>query len=109
MSEHNGLLKCAAYEDWARTKEKVDDMHEAMTEYLPHLKKLEKLESIAVSNNDIRDRLISPATSTGRIEVKVVTPIIYTLCFMLIAMVVWFTGVEPNLPNRGNGHQGENK
>lgn len=102
MSHENGILKCAAFEEWRETKGKIDDMHASLSEYLPHL---QKLDQIAASNNDIRDRLINPATSTGRVEVKVITPIIYTLCFMLIAIVVWFTGVEPNLPGRGSGHQ----
>ena len=48
---------------------------------------------------------MTPATGSTRLELKVIMPIIYTLCFMLTAVVVWFTGVEPNLNHKGTGHQ----
>lgn len=101
MTNENGAFKCSAISTFEETRERVETMHAALTEYLPHLK---KLDQIAASNSEIRDRLISPATSAGRVETKVIMPIIYALCFMLIAIVVWFTGVEPNLPGRGKGH-----
>lgn len=107
MGEVNGLLHCEAKNTWHETRAKVDEMHTSMlllTKDLAYLKKLECLEEIALSNREIRDKLITPATGTTRIETKVIMPIIYTLCFMLTAVIIWFTGIEPSLPHRGLGH-----
>ncbi len=108
MGEANGLLECKL-KDWQSTRQKVEEMHSSLTSLnhsLAYLKELERLRAIESTNIDIRDKLISPATGNTRIEIKIIMPIIYTLCFMLVAVVVWFTGVEPNLPHRGSGHTG---
>ena len=106
-SEENGLLYCAVKDNWAQTSKKVDQMHSTMEEwkrYLPHIMKLDELSQIRSSNEDIRDKLLNSATGIGRVEIKVIMPIFYALCFMLVAIVVWFTGIEPSLPNRGMGY-----
>jgi hypothetical protein len=107
--EGNGILNCEVAADWAETKHKVDEMHNAIREMRGPLKHLEKLESIAATNADIRDRLISPATAVGRVDVKVIMPIIYVLCGVIFCMIVWFTGVEPNLPHHAAGHSDQTK
>lgn len=98
----NGPLYCAALETWKDTREKIEEMHDAMermSEYLPHLAKLDDIarssSEIKSSNSDIKDKLVGPATAVGRIDVKVIMPIIYILCFMLGAIIAWFTGIQP--------------
>lgn len=103
----NGLISCAMRDQWFQTQAKVDEIHSVFKEALPPLKT--HLESIDCTNKEIRDRLINPATATGRVDVKVIMPIIYVLCFMLGAIIIWFTGVEPNLPGRSTGHVVESK
>lgn len=110
--EENGLIHCAIRDTYQETNRKVGEMHLAINEiskYVSYLKKLDELSEIRVSNSDIRDKLLSSATGYGRIETKVIMPVIYALCFMLVAIVIWFTGVEPNLPNRGGGYSGESR
>lgn len=99
--EFNGMPKCGV-QDWLETKDKVEEMHTTLTEYLPKLSR--DFERVANSNEDIRDRLISPATSAGRVEVKVIMPIIYVLCGVIFCMIVWFTGIEPELPHHVIAH-----
>lgn len=105
--EENGIFSCAAKESWAQTSKKVEQMHSTMEDwkrYLPHIMKLDELSQIRSSNEDIRDKLLNSATGIGRVEIKVIMPIFYALCFMLVAIVVWFTGIEPSLPHRGTGY-----
>lgn len=105
----NGHFECSAFQSWQQTGRRVEEMHTIIEECVPqltqHLKQLDALQGILSSNNEIRDRLINPATRAGQVETKVIMPIIYTVCFMLVAIIVWFTGVEPNLPTRSSGFQ----
>lgn len=48
---------------------------------------------------ELRTALVGPATSEGKISLKVVMPVIWTLCGTICALVVWFTGVRPFLPS----------
>lgn len=55
-------------------------------------------EKICSELRALRTELVQPATAVGKIDLKVVMPVIYTLCGVITALIIWFTGVEPNLP-----------
>ncbi len=60
-------------------------------------------DKICVEIKELRTALVQPATGVGKIDVKVVMPIIYTLCAVICALIVWFTGVRPFLPGLVTG------
>lgn len=76
-------------------KQKVDDMHSALTEYMPQL--IRASERAADSNERIENNLIAPATAVGKIDLIIIMPVIKTLCALLLILVIWFTGLQPHL------------
>lgn len=100
MTESNGILE--APPGWDDLKKKVNDMHAAMFEVVPYIKKLDKLDEIAkssgsieASNKRIEDKLIVAATNTNKIDSAVVLqlflPVFKYLCWGIFLLMVWFT------------------
>lgn len=58
-------------------------------------------EGIVYEIQAMRKDLIPPATGKGKIDAEFVFPIIRTLCWMVFAVVTWFTGVNPVLHRLG--------
>lgn len=47
---------------------------------------------------EFRTALLPSATNEHKVETKVIMPIIYTLCGVITALIIWFTGVKPFIP-----------
>ena len=95
MAEQNGKIYECPVSSWIETQSKVEEMHSVLTDELPRL--VEFSRRAAMSNERIEDKLIAPATAVGKVDLVIVMPVIKTLCFMLAAIVIWFTGVQPHL------------
>lgn len=50
-----------------------------------------------------RKQIFPSAMGEKRLDASVVMPIIYTLCGVIAALIVWFTGVRPFIPGYGSG------
>jgi hypothetical protein len=60
-------------------------------------------DKICAEIKELRTALVQPATGVGKVDVKIIMPIIYTLCGVICALIVWFTGVRPFLPGLVSG------
>ena len=68
------------------------------------IKGFEKVgDALGSEIRDFRLALLPAATSETKVSIKVVMVIIYTLCGVITALTVWFTGIEPNLPKHFTG------
>lgn len=52
------------------------------------------------SMDRIGESLLSAAIGKEHVPYKIAMPLIRTLCAVIVSLVVWFTGIEPNLPNQ---------
>lgn len=47
---------------------------------------------------DMKMNLLPSATNERKVDIKVMMPIIYTLCGVIGSLIIWFTGVKPFIP-----------
>lgn len=47
---------------------------------------------------EFRGALLPAATNEKKVDTRVIMPIIYTLCGVITALIIWFTGVRPFIP-----------
>lgn len=55
-------------------------------------------DKIAGEMKEFRTTAMPAATGAGKLDAKVIMPVIYTLCAVITALIVWFTGVKPFIP-----------
>ena len=55
-------------------------------------------DKICAEIKELRGALVAPATGVGKVDMKVIMPIVYTLCGVICSLIVWFTGVRPFMP-----------
>lgn len=61
---------------------------------------LEKgFEKVAKQIESMNKNLLDAATGKDHVQLKIIMPIIKTLCGVIVALIVWFTGIEPSLPS----------
>jgi len=88
MEDLNGSINCVLRSSWKETSGKVSEMHTAiktMTEYLPHLSKLDALE-------DVKEHLMKAATGRDQLETKTamaIFKILGVVIFGLLAVIVY--------------------
>jgi len=95
MSKVNGEdTICKVYHQWDEHREdfilvrnKVDTMHEALTNLKEHTQHLEKLDSISIAIVDMRDTLIGAATGRDQLPLTVGMTVIKTLTLVIMGLV----------------------
>lgn len=48
---------------------------------------------------EMRVNLLPSATNERKVDIKVIMPIVYTLCGVIGSLIIWFTGVKPFIPS----------
>lgn len=56
-------------------------------------------DKIVSEMKETRNSLVPSATNKRKLDIKVIMPIIYTLCGVIGSLIVWFTGVKPFIPS----------
>lgn len=93
LSEHRTQIN----DELERYRDGIDDRISTMSTSI--ISGFEKVgDKIATEMKEFRQTLIPSATNERKLDIKVVMPIIYTLCGVITALIVWFTGVKPFIP-----------
>lgn len=71
-------------------------------------------DKLVAEIKDMKQNLIPSATNERKVDIKVIMPIIYTLCGVIGSLIIWFTGVKPFIPQIeqvvvSNGHAAADK
>lgn len=56
-------------------------------------------DKIVSEMKETRVSLVPSATNERKLDIKVIMPIIYTLCGVIGSLIIWFTGVKPFIPS----------
>ena len=59
-------------------------------------------DKLVAEIKDMKNNLLPSATNERKVDIKVVMPIIYTLCGVIGSLIIWFTGVKPFIPQVAN-------
>lgn len=53
--------------------------------------------SVVLELKSLQTSLIAPATNENKVPLSTHSTVVKTLCYMLIILIVWFTGLQPHL------------